>query len=81
MPGGALFDVKLASAWSGESPAGVQSLPVDLFTTKDFYQDQKQWTDPRYFRCNSPLGIELQRGHCQPLSIQDGARTLRSFIG
>jgi hypothetical protein len=61
-PGGALFDVKLASAWSGDVPQGVQTLPVDMFTTKDFYKDRKLWSDPRYFRCNSPLGIELQRG-------------------
>jgi hypothetical protein len=61
-PGGALFDVKLATARNGDAPEGIAPLPVDLFTTKDFYKDRKLWTDPRYFRCNSPLGIELQRG-------------------
>src|ERR1700730_10113350 len=35
-------------------PAGTQALPIDLFLSKNFYQDQKLWSDQRYFRCNTP---------------------------
>jgi len=52
----------LGSAWHGEAPKGVTPLKVDVFTSKDFYQDKDLWKDPRYFRCNSPAAIEAQRG-------------------
>src|SRR2546422_4495828 len=48
-------------AWDGKAPDGVQPLPLDMFTSKDFYKDRALWMDKRYYRCNSPRQITDMR--------------------
>ena len=60
--GGGLEGEGQQASWDGQVPDGVAPLESDLFTTKDFYQDRALWSDPRYFRCNSPSTLQAMWG-------------------
>ena len=59
------------AARDGAVPAGVQPLPHDIFSSKDFYKDQALWSDPRYYRCNSAVGLEQIWGAYEVALIGD----------
>jgi hypothetical protein len=51
-------NMPVVAARDGQTPPGVEPLPVDIFSTTDFYRDEALWFDLRYYRCNSPVGLE-----------------------
>lgn len=64
------------AAQNGDVPEGIEPLPVDIFSTTDFYADRDLWDDQRYFRCNSPTALESQWGATQvPIIGDDPPRT------
>ena len=50
-------NMPIFAARDGAVPEGVSPLDVDIFSTRDFYQDRALWNDPRYYRCMSGMAI------------------------
>jgi hypothetical protein len=61
-PGPIPRDESSITARDGAVPPGIEPLPVDIYTTTDFYKDEQYWTDKRYYRCSSPNGLESLHG-------------------
>jgi hypothetical protein len=64
------------TARNGAVPPGITPLPVDIFTTKDFYKDKALWMNKLYYRCNSTIGIEAESGAVgSPLIVHNDPAT------
>jgi len=70
------YNIDAATAKGGATPEGITPLERDIFTSDDFYVDRELWRDPRYFRCNSTLGLDSQWGDYSsaPTYVTDDAR-------
>jgi hypothetical protein len=64
-------NMPIYAAKDGNVPEGITPLPYDIFSTKDFYKDRDLWSDPRYYRCNSAVGLEQIWGAYQYALIGD----------
>lgn len=66
---------EISTARDGNTPDGIEPLERDIFTSDDFYLDTEMWSDPRYFRCNSPMALDAQWGDYSsgPRMIEDDA--------
>lgn len=61
----------ILAAENGDIPEGVTPLETDVFYSTDYYADRDLWTDPRYWRCASPHGMEQAWGTFEAPHIGD----------
>ena len=52
----------IGAARNGDAPKGVKPLAGRPLHVEGLLQGRALWSDPRYFRCNSPVAIEEQWG-------------------